>query len=88
MKASWMMAAIGLMAVSIMLTSNIVVQTIQAQPCSACKVANKLKQKEQELQNDIHIPDPVKSFIVKLIDKATPKFSEGVGCSPLDPRGC
>ena len=50
--------------------------------------SDKLKQREQEIQVDPHVPEPSKSIIVKLVDQATPKFAEGVGCSPLDPRGC
>lgn len=89
MKVSRTIVAIGLMAMTVMLTSYTVAQTVQALPhCSACKVADKLKQREQEIQVDPHVPGPSKSFIVKLVDQATPKFAEGVGCSPLDPRGC
>lgn len=46
MKTSKLIIAIGLMAVAVMLTSYIVVQTVQAFPCSACKVADKLKQRQ------------------------------------------
>jgi hypothetical protein len=89
MKSSKLIVAFGLMAVAVMLTSYVVVQTVEALPhCSACKVADKLKQRGQEIQVDPHVPDPVRSFVVKLVDQATPKFAEGVGCSPLDPRGC
>lgn len=89
MKSSESIVAVGLMAVAVMLTSYLVVQTVQALPhCSACKVADKLKQREQELQVDPHLPDPVKNFVLKLLDKNTPQFAVGVGCSPLDPRGC
>ena len=49
MKVSKTIVAIGLMAMTVMLTSYTVVQTVQALPhCSACKVADKLKQREQE----------------------------------------
>ena len=49
MKVSRTIVAIGLMAMTVMLTSYTVVQTVQALPhCSACKVADKLKQREQE----------------------------------------
>jgi hypothetical protein len=76
------------MTLAVMLTSFIFVQTVRAQPCPACKVADKLKQREKEIQVDPHVSEPYKSFIIKLVDQGTPKFSEGVGCSPLDPRGC
>ena len=83
------LVAIGLVAMTVILTSYTVVQTVQALPhCSACKVADKLNQRGQEIQVDPHVPEPSKSFIVKLVDQATPKFAEGVGCSPLDPRVC
>jgi hypothetical protein len=88
-KVSRTIVAIGLMAMTVMLTSYTIVKTVQALThCSACKVADRLKQREQEIQVDPHVPEPSKSFIVKLVDQATPKFAEGVGCSPLDPRGC
>ena len=49
MKVSRTIVAIGLMAMTVMLTSYTVVQTVQALPhCSMCKVADKLKQREQE----------------------------------------
>ena len=49
MKVSRTIVAIGLMAMTVMLTSYTVVQTVQALPhCSACKVADKLKQRELE----------------------------------------
>jgi hypothetical protein len=49
MEVSRTIVAIGLMAMTVMLTSYTVVQTVQALPCSsACKVADKLKQREQE----------------------------------------
>jgi hypothetical protein len=68
------------MAMTVMLTSYTVAQTVQAlSHCSACKVADKLKQSEQEIQVDPHVPEPSKSSIVKLVDQATPKFAEGGG---------
>ena len=49
MKVSRTIVAIGLMAMTVMLASYTVVQTVQALPlCSACKVADKLKQRELE----------------------------------------
>jgi hypothetical protein len=49
MKVSMTIVAIGLMAMTVMLTSYTVVQTVQALPyCSACRVADKLKQRELE----------------------------------------
>ena len=49
MKVSRTIVAIGLMAMTVMLTSYTVVRTVKALPyCSACKVADKLKQREQE----------------------------------------
>jgi len=49
MKVSRTIVAIGLMAMTVMLISYTVVQTVQALPlCSACKVADKLKQRALE----------------------------------------
>jgi type III secretory pathway component EscU len=49
MEVSRTIVAIGLMAMTVMLTYYTVVQTVQALPCcSACKVADKLKQRELE----------------------------------------
>ena len=49
MKVSKTIVAIGLMAMTVILTSYTVAQTVQALPhCSACKVADKLKQRALE----------------------------------------
>ena len=76
-----------LMIMAVALLSYIIVQAAQARVCLSC-IADKLKQKAQEIQNTPNIPEQHKNQIVtKLYDNAN-QLGDAIGCSPLDPRGC